>query len=92
MKKYDLLRDTWIYQEIQQEVQQEERQRQLVEQRQIVIELVQARYPHLESDVHRVVEQCEDMGVLHTLIVRLGKLRTEKEVRRCLSNVEGARA
>lgn len=88
MKKYDILRDTWIYQEIQQEVQQEERRQQLKEQRQIVVELVQARYPHLENLAHGAVDQCEDMHILHTLIVRVGKLRTEKEVRRCLSNAE----
>lgn len=97
MKRYDSLRGTWIYQEIEEEVyqdirddlrreveqaiQQEERQRQHEERQQIVLELVQARFPHLQALARASIAQCTDGGVLHAVIVRLGCLRTEKETR-----------
>jgi hypothetical protein len=75
--KYDVLKDTWIYQEIRQEVQAEVQQQQIIEQRQMVLEIVRARFPRIESLAQKVVEHAYDGAVLRCLVVKVGTARTE---------------
>jgi hypothetical protein len=84
MYKYDVLRDTWIYQEIRQEIQIEVQQQQIFEKRQVVLEIIQARFPRLESLAQKVVEYIDDGAVLRRLVVRAGTARTEREARQKL--------
>jgi hypothetical protein len=87
MYKYDVLRDTWIYLEIQQEVRAELHQQQLTEQRQMALEIVQARFPRVESLVRKVGECINDGAVLRQLVVTLGAAKTEREARRRLLEI-----
>jgi predicted transposase YdaD len=81
MYRYDVLRETWIYQEIRQEIQVELQQQQVFERRQVVLEIIQARFPRLESLARKVVDYIDDGAMLHRLVVRVGTAKTEKEAR-----------
>ena len=80
-QKYDLLRDTWIYQEIRHQVQAEEQQHHLLEQRLILLEIVQARFPRIKSLVKQIAEQQNDLAQLRSLIVKISTASTAKQVR-----------
>lgn len=81
-QKYDLLRDTWIYQEIRQQVQAEEQQHRLLEQRLILLDIVQARFPRIKSLVKQIAEQQNEPAQLRNLIVKVSTAVTEKQARR----------
>jgi hypothetical protein len=83
-QKYDLLRDTWIYQEIRQQVQAEEQQHHLLEQRLILLEIVQARFPRIKPLVKQIAEQQHEPAQLHSLIVKVSTAATEKQARQDL--------
>jgi predicted transposase YdaD len=86
MSRYAILKDTWIYQEIKQEIQIEEREGRLQEQRQILQEIVQVRFPRLTSLAEQVSTRLTDLEVLRNLIVRVGIAKAEKEARQSLSD------
>jgi predicted transposase YdaD len=79
------LRDTWIYQEIRQEVQLEERQQCLLEQRQLLLEIIEVRFPRLLAQAQACVEIITERALLHTLIVRVSHARLTKEARQALT-------
>src|SRR5262245_10985014 len=79
--KYDILRDTWIYQEIRQQVRSEEQQQYLLEQRRILLEIAQARFPRIEPLVKQVAEQLNESAQLRSLILKISTARTEKQAR-----------
>jgi hypothetical protein len=83
-QQYDLLRDTWIYQEIRQQVQTEEQQHHLLEQRLILLEIVQARFPRIKSLVKQIAEQQNEPVQLRNLIVKVSTAPTEKQARQDL--------
>jgi hypothetical protein len=80
-QKYDLLRDTWIYQEIRQQVQAEEQQHRLLEQRLTLLEIVQARFPRIKSLVKQIAEQQNEPAQLRNLIIKVSTAPTEKRAR-----------
>ena len=84
IQKYDILRDTWIYQEIRQQVQTEEQQQYLLEQRLMLLDIVQARFPRIKPHVKRIVEQVNEPTQLRNLIVKVSIASTEKYARRVL--------
>ena len=84
IQKYDMLRDTWIYQEIQQQVQAEEQQRSLLEQRLILLEIVQVRFPRLKLLVKQVVEQMNESVQLRSMLLKISTASTQKQVKRIL--------
>jgi hypothetical protein len=84
--KYDILRETWIYQEIKQEVISEERQHFLQTQRELLLEIVEARFPRLLSLATGVVPSITEIGALHSLILCISTARLEKDARQSLSN------
>jgi hypothetical protein len=83
--KYDILRDTWIYREIQEQVQKEIQQRYIGEQRDLLLEIVQARFPRLITQVQQAAEQAGESLSLRRLIIIVSTARTEKEARQWLS-------
>jgi hypothetical protein len=85
--KYDILRETWIYQEIKQEVESEEREHFLETQRQLLIEIVDARFPRLVLLAKSVAPSITEVSALHSLILCVSKARLEKEAREGLSSV-----
>ena len=84
--KYDILRDTWIYQEIKQEVASEEHEHFLQSQRQLLIEIVESRFTRLLSLATKIVPSITEVSTLHSLILCISKARLEKEARQSLSN------
>ena len=84
IQKYDMLRDTWIYQEIQQQVQAEEQLRFLLEQRLILLEIVQVRFPRLKLRVKQVVEQMNESVQLRSMLLKISTASTQKQVKRIL--------
>jgi hypothetical protein len=86
--KYDILRETWIYQEIKQEVVSEEHQHFLQTQRQLLIEIVEARFPRLLSLATSIVSSITEVSALHSLILCISTARLEKEARLGLTNAD----
>jgi len=84
IRKYDMLRDTWIYQEIRQQVQAEEQQHCLLEQRLMLLEIVQTRFPRIKPQVKQVAEQLNEPAQLRSLIVKVSAVPTEKQARQAL--------
>ncbi|GCF11369.1 hypothetical protein KDI_49330 [Dictyobacter arantiisoli] len=78
---YEILRNTWIYQEIQQLIQTEIQQQQRDEHCQILLSIVQARFPRILAQARPRIIQIQDQASLRTLIVQIGSARTEKEAR-----------
>jgi len=87
MFKYDVLRETWIYQEIKQQVQEEEQQHYLEEQRQTLLKIAQTRFPRIESLAKKVAENVTEPSLLRDLIVKISTARIEKEARQGLSSL-----
>ena len=84
--KYDILRETWIYQEIKQEVVSEEHQHFLQEQKQLLIEIVGARFPRLLSLATSIVASITEASALHSLILCISTVRLEKDARQSLNS------
>ena len=87
MSRYAVLKDTWIYQEIKQEIQIEEREERIQEQRQVLQEIVQARFPRLTPLAEQVSARLADLETLRNLIVKVGTAKVEKEARQSFSEV-----
>jgi outer membrane PBP1 activator LpoA protein len=83
-QKYDILRDTWIYQEIRQQVQAEEQQHYLLEQRLNLLEIVRARFPRIKSLVKQIAEQLNEPAQLRSLILKISIAPTEKQAKQAL--------
>ena len=86
IQKYDILRDTWIYQEIRQRVQTKEQQQYLLEQRLMLLDIVQARFPRIKRHVKRIVEQVNEPAGYASLIVKVSIALTEKQARQILQD------
>src|SRR5450755_3308692 len=78
---YDLLKDTWIYRDIQHEVVEEFQQQQLDAHRQTLLAIVQARFPRIEALAQQVAQRISKPERLQELVVRVGMARTEREAR-----------
>ena len=87
MHNYDVLRNTWIYQEIKQEVQSEVHQQHITELRQTLLEIIEARFPRLETLAKRVVEHITEPARVQALLVKVGTARIEQEARQGLSEI-----
>ncbi len=79
-----MLRDTWIYQEIRQQVQAEEQQHRILEQRLMLLEIIQARFPRIKPQVKRIAEQLNEPAQLRSLILKISTAPTEKQARQGL--------
>lgn len=84
MHNYDVLRDTWIYQQIQQEIRQEEQQQRLSEQRQMLLEIVRARFPRISQMVEKMTAEVTELDTLKRLLVKISSAQTEREARSIL--------
>lgn len=87
MQNYDLLKDTWIYQEIQQQVVEEQKQSYIDEQQQIVLEIVQARFPRIAELTKTIMVNMTDMAALRALLIKVGTARVEREARQYLAEI-----
>lgn len=88
MGQYDVLKDTWIYQEIKQEIQTEMKHFYLEELRQMLLEIVHLRFPRIEIQASKLVAQLGEPALLRDLLVKISTARIEKEARRSLQDAE----
>lgn len=88
MQKYDVLRDTWIYQEIKKQVQEDEYQQHLEEQRQMLLEIIHNRFPRIEPLAKQLAQAITEPTRLQTLIVKVSIARLEKDARQSLSEIQ----
>jgi hypothetical protein len=87
VQNYDLLKDTWIYREIQQQVEEEQKKSYIDEQQQIVLEIVQIRFPRIAVLTKTTMENMTDLTALRALLIKVGTARVEREARQYLAEI-----
>jgi ribosomal protein S4 len=85
VNSYDIIKNTWIYEDIKHEVVEELQQRHLDAQRHTLLAIVQARFPRIEALARQTVQHITELERLQALVVRVGMARTEREARQGLS-------
>ena len=88
----DILRESWVYQEIGQEYfeqgREEERQEELQRQRQTVLSFVQRHFSEVVSLAKQQTDRITEPEVLQTVILRLLAAQTVEEARQILLNLD----
>lgn len=79
---HDLFEDTWAYQEIVE-------QGKLLAQRQMLLDIIQERFPELVHLAKQQADTIEDPNVLRRLTVRMSVVPTLKEAEQYLLTVTG---
>ncbi len=96
----DMLRDTWVYQEIGQEFlekgleeglekgfekgRQEALQQELRQQREALLDVIRERFPKLVRLAKKQAEAIEDTAILLRLIIKMAKVSTAEEAKQLL--------
>ncbi|HLZ55646.1 MAG TPA: hypothetical protein VKR06_01760 [Ktedonosporobacter sp.] len=88
MSTYELLKNTWIYQEIKQQIDEETEQQHLAELRQMLLEIVQARFSRIAPLTKRIIANIDDHQELRALIIKISIARGEKEARERLLAID----
>ncbi|HTI14457.1 MAG TPA: hypothetical protein VL461_07810 [Dictyobacter sp.] len=86
--QYDILRGTWIYQEIKQQVEDDIKSTQYREYQQLLREIVAERFPRLLSLVEQILDRPDVTQQLRDCLLQVGKARTEKEIRHYLIKMQ----
>jgi hypothetical protein len=87
VQNYDMLKDTWIYQEIRQQIVEEQERSYINEQQQIVLAIVQARFPRIATLTKTIMENMTDLAALRVLLIKISTARVEKEARQYLAEI-----
>jgi len=82
---YDALRNTWIYQDIEQFAREELEQQVVEEYRVMLLQIIQGRFPSLEALTQQIIPTLIGRSSWQTLIVEISIVRTTKEARILLS-------
>jgi hypothetical protein len=82
---YLMLRDTWFYQDIKREAQKEMQRIYVEQQQNMLLEIVQARFPRIESLVRQLIKDRNELELLQTLIIQVGTARLEKDARQSIA-------
>lgn len=88
MGNYDLLRNTWIYQEIEERVKADAEGRYREELRQLLLEIVQARFPRIKFLVKQLAEQMTERAMLRELVVKISSTQGEKQARQVIREIK----
>lgn len=84
----DILRDSWVYQEIGQEFleqgREEERKRSIQNQRQVILSFVQAHFPEIAEQAKQQVENIIDPELLQALTTKLVAAQELDEAKKIL--------
>ena len=80
----DILRDSWVYQKIKQEGLLEGREEALQGERLTLLEIVQTKFPALESQVRKKADATNDLATLRHLIVQVSLAQTEESAKQVL--------
>lgn len=84
VSNYNILETTWIYQDIKQQVEKEAQQKYLVEQKQMLLEILQERFPRIVSLAKSIIKDIEEWETLKDITVNICIAGGEREVRRYL--------
>jgi hypothetical protein len=76
----DVLKDSWVYQELIEEGRQEARQQELRRLRQILVDIVLGRFPKIEPQAQKYIEMIDDLALLQSLIVHVSLAQSAQEV------------
>jgi DNA-directed RNA polymerase subunit E'/Rpb7 len=88
VQNYDILKDTWIYQEIRQQVIEEQEQSYISEQQHILLKIIHLRFPRATAQAKVTLETVSDPAILRSLLIKIGAARTEKEARQYLMELQ----
>ncbi len=83
----DILRETWVFQEIMQEGEEKGLKKGLEGLRQTLLDVVQARFPELSFLARGQVAFIEDLEVLRGLIVKMSTAQTMEQAQQRLLEV-----
>ncbi|MFL5660361.1 MAG: hypothetical protein ACJ8BW_03330 [Ktedonobacteraceae bacterium] len=88
----DILRDSWVYQEIGQEFleqgREEERKRSIQNQRQVILSFIQAHFPEIAEQAKQQVENINDPELLQALTTKLVAAQRLDEAKKILFEVD----
>ncbi len=84
----DILRESWVYQEIAEQGREEERQQELQRQRQTIVGFVQRRFPEISTLAKQQVDGITDPEVLQTMILKLLDAQMLEEAGQILLNLD----
>lgn len=95
----DILRESWVYQELVEEGiekgiekgREEERQRELEQQREIVMSFVQKRFPETMALAKQQIEGITDLEVLRKVLLKLFDAQTAEDVNKILLEVDNSK-
>jgi predicted transposase YdaD len=88
----DILRDSWVYQEIGQEFleqgfekgREEERKHRIQDQRQMILSLVELRFPEITEQANQQAESITDPELLQALTTKLVAAQELDEAKKIL--------
>jgi len=83
----DILRETWVFQEIMQEGEEKGLKKGLEELRRTLLDVVQARFPELSFLARGQIAFVEDLEVLRSLIVKMSTAQSMEEAQHHLLEV-----
>lgn len=83
----DILRESLIYQEILEEGAEQERARRIQEQREMLLNIVQLRYPELLELAKQQAESIKDAETLPSVNLKLIAAQSSEDAKRTLQNL-----
>jgi predicted transposase YdaD len=83
----DILRESWVYQEIAEQSREEERQQELQRQRQAIIGFVQRLFPEITALAEQQTTKITDPETLQTVILELLDAQVLEEARQILLSI-----
>ncbi len=84
----DILRESWVYQEIGQEFLEKGREEERQRQSQTLMSFVQRHFPEIAALAKQQTEEIEDPEVLQTVILKLLAAQTAEEAKQILLGVD----
>ena len=83
----DILQESWVYRELVEQGREEERQRRIQEQQDMLIRLVQVRFPELLGLAKQQSSGVMKPGILSSVNLNLATAQTIEEARKLLLNI-----
>jgi hypothetical protein len=84
----DILRESWVYQEIGQEFLEEERQRRIQGQHEMLASFIQAHFPEITALAKQQTDDIKDPDVLQNVILKLLTVGTVEEAKSILYSID----
>jgi predicted transposase YdaD len=84
----DILRESWVYQELVEEGVEKGREQELQRQRQTIVGYVQRRFPEITALAEQQIAKITDPETLQTVILELLDAQTIEEARQIFLNLD----